>query len=233
MMRVITETARKAGATLLSRGDNWDIVAYQGQLHYRDGAGKLELPMPRLPGMHQIGNLGVALAMLRHQDKVTIGESALKAAPLWAQWPARMQRLEGGPLNQILPNRTLMLDGGHNPDAGQALAVTLKESALAADGIDLVTGMLANKDVLGFLDPLRPLLRSIRSLPVPGHEHHGPEVFAALAARWDLPHSEFQTVTEALEDIAKTAPESERTVLVAGTLYLAGAVLIANDQPPV
>jgi dihydrofolate synthase/folylpolyglutamate synthase len=232
MMKVIASSAQEAGARLLSRGENWDIVAYQGHLHYRDGQGKLELPMPRLPGMHQIGNLGVALAMLRHQDAVQIGEPALKAAPLWAQWPARMQRLEGGPLNAILPKRTLMLDGGHNPDAGQALAATLRESALATDGIDLVTGMLANKDVLGFLEPLRPLLRSIRSLPVPGHEHHGPEIFAGIAERWDLPHSAHQTVTEALQDLANTAPESERTALIAGTLYLAGAVLIANDQPP-
>ncbi len=115
-------------------------------------------------------------------------------------------------------------------NAGQALAVTLKESALAAQGIDLVTGMLANKDVKGFLEPLRPLLRSIRSLPVPGHEHHGPEVFAALAGEWGLPHSAHVTVIGALEDIA--ASDRKRTVLIAGTLYLAGAVLVANDQPP-
>ena len=83
------------------------------------------------------------------------------------------------------------------------------------------------------LEPLRPLLKSIRSLPVPGHEHHGPKIFAALAEEWGLPHSAHETVIETLQDIATTAPESERTVLIAGTLYLAGAVLVANDQPPV
>jgi dihydrofolate synthase / folylpolyglutamate synthase len=233
MMRTIAAQAAAAGAPHLARGEAWDIVAYQGQLHYRDAHGRLELPQPRLPGMHQIGNLGIALAMLRHQQAVPVHESALKAAPLWAQWPARMQRLEGGPLNAILPGRTLMLDGGHNPDAGQALAVTLQESALARDGIDLVTGMLANKDVLGFLEPLRPLLRSIRSLPVPGHEHHGPEVFAALAERWGLPHSAHETALAALADIAARDGDTNRTVLIAGTLYLAGQVLMANDQPPV
>jgi len=232
MMKTIVEAAQLAGAPVYSRGSTWDIVAYQGVLHYRDGRDKLELPLPRLPGMHQIGNLGVAIAMLRHQKAVPVKESSLKAAPLWAQWPARMQRLEGGPLNAMLPGRTLMLDGGHNPDAGQALAVTLKESALAADGIDLITGMLANKDVRGFLDPLRPLIRSIRSLPVPGHEHHGPEVFAEIARDWNVPHRPFETVPEALRDIALTEPGGTRTVLIAGTLYLAGTVLVANEQPP-
>ena len=114
-----------------------------------------------------------------------------------------------------------------------SLAATLTESALANNGIDLVTGMLANKDVTGFLEPLRPLIRSIRSLPVPGHEHHGPDVFAAVARDWDKPHSAFGTIREALQDIAANGDDPERTVLIAGTLYLAGQVLVENGQPPV
>jgi dihydrofolate synthase/folylpolyglutamate synthase len=144
-----------------------------------------------------------------------------------------MQRLDAGPLTSLVPGRTVILDGGHNPDAGQALAATLTESDLAKDGIDLVTGMLANKDIAGFLAPLRPLLRSIRSLPVPGHEHHGHEVFAGLAAQWDLPHASFETIQQALADVAAQDGASDRTVLIAGTLYLAGQVLMANGQPPV
>ena len=232
MMATIADVALRAGAKVLPRGEAWDIAEYQGQLHYRDAAGRLELPTPRLAGAHQIANLGLALAMLRSQSDLPVSEAALRAAPLWAQWPARMQRLENGPLNELLPGRTIMLDGGHNPDAGQALATALVDGGLAGDGIDLVTGMLANKDVLGFLTPLRPHIRSISSLPVPGHEHHGPEAFAVIAADWNVPHRAFQTLTEALGDIA-AQPEAERAVLIAGTLYLAGQVLVANNQPPV
>ncbi|MCW2412869.1 MULTISPECIES: bifunctional folylpolyglutamate synthase/dihydrofolate synthase [unclassified Sphingobium] len=230
MNATIARVADKAGAAHLPRGRSWDIAEYQGQLHYRDEAGRIELPMPRLHGAHQISNMGLAIAMLRHQQAVPLPEAALRAAPLWAHWPARMQRLEGGPLNAMLPGRTLMLDGGHNPDAGKALADALTESHLADEGIDLIIGMLSNKDVAGFLKPLRPLIRSIRSLPVPGHEHHGPEVFAQVARAWEVPHRSFTTIQEALTDVA-AGPR--RTVLMAGTLYLAGQVLIANNQPPV
>jgi len=233
MLATIARVAGKARAPFQPRGENWDIAEYEGQLHFRDANGKLELPLPRLPGAHQIGNLGLAVAMLRSQDVLPISDAALRAAPLWAQWPARMQRLEGGPLNDLLPERALILDGGHNPDAGQALAKALTDGGLADDGIDLVTGMLANKDVRGFLEPLRPLIRSIRSLPVPGHEHHGPEVFAAVAAEWGLQHKPFDTIREALGDLARATEAPDRTVLIAGTLYLAGQVLTANDQPPV
>jgi dihydrofolate synthase/folylpolyglutamate synthase len=233
MAATIREVADRAGATMFARGDSWDIVHYRDQLHYGDGNGRVDLPLPRLAGKHQAGNLGLALAMLRHQSVLPVSEAALRAAPLWAQWPARMQRLDAGPLTDLLPGRTVILDGGHNPDAGQALAATLTESALANNGIDLVTGMLANKDVTGFLEPLRPLIRSIRSLPVPGHEHHGPDVFAAVARDWDKPHSAFGTIREALQDIAANGDDPERTVLIAGTLYLAGQVLVENGQPPV
>jgi len=234
MRETIAEAAARAGARHLPRGEAWDIAEYQGELHYRDMEGVLHLPMPRLAGLHQIANLGLAIAMLRHQSAVPVGEAALRAAPLWAHWPARMQRLEGGPLNDLLPDRTLILDGGHNPDAGQAIAATLVCQGFIETGCDLVTGMLANKDVKGFLEPLRPLIRSIRSLPVPGHDHHGPEVFAAIAEGWGLPHRAFATVREALADIATDGGSvTERPVLIAGTLYLAGQVLVANNQPPV
>ena len=232
MRQTIADVAGRAGATHLPRGEAWDIAEYQGELHYRDMEGVLHLPMPRLAGMHQIANLGLAIAMLRYQTRVPTSEAALRAAPLWAQWPARMQRLEDGPLNALLPGRTIILDGGHNPDAGQAVAASLTAQGMIESGFDLVTGMLANKDVKGFLEPLRPLIRSIRSLPVPGHDHHGPDVFAALAEGWHLPHKAFATVQEALADIADTAA-TDRPVLIAGTLYLAGRVLVANEQPPV
>ena len=233
MAATISEVAERAGATLFPRGEGWDIVQYREQLHYGDEQGRIDLPLPRLAGKHQAGNLGLAIAMLRHQTVLSVSEAALRAAPLWAQWPARMQRLEAGPLTDLAQGRTIILDGGHNPDAGQALAATLTESSLANNGVDLVTGMLANKDIRGFLEPLRPLIRSIRSLPVPGHEHHGPEVFAAVAQEWGKPHSSFGTIREALADVAANGDDPERTVLIAGTLYLAGQVLIANDQPPV
>jgi len=51
-------------------------------------------------------------------------------------------------------------------------------------------------------------------------------------AEWGVPHRPFTTIHEALADIA-ASDGPPRTVLIAGTLYLAGQVLTANDQPPV
>ncbi|MBC7504581.1 MAG: bifunctional folylpolyglutamate synthase/dihydrofolate synthase, partial [Sandarakinorhabdus sp.] len=80
----IAEVAGVAGAPLQVRGADWDAAAYEGALHFRDAAGKLTLPLPRLTGAHQIDNAGLAIAMLRAQSLLPMPEAALRAGMGWA-----------------------------------------------------------------------------------------------------------------------------------------------------
>jgi dihydrofolate synthase / folylpolyglutamate synthase len=221
MLQEVAKQAMRAGAKLVDRGEPWDAVSYEGRLHYRDAKGKLTLPLPRMAGPHQADNAALAIAMLRHQSAISIPESALAAAMEWTKWPARMQRLADGPLTALLPaGSEVWLDGGHNVDAGLALAKHFEGDARR---IHLITGMLANKNPASIIAPLAERLASITVLPVPGHEHHGVEAFGPDAkAAGDIP-SAIASLT--------VYPESE-IVLIAGTLYLAGEVLKANNQIP-
>ena len=63
MQLEIAKQAMKAGAVLKDRGAAWDATVYQGQLHYVDDAGKVTLPLPRMPGAHQADNAALAIAM--------------------------------------------------------------------------------------------------------------------------------------------------------------------------
>jgi dihydrofolate synthase / folylpolyglutamate synthase len=221
MLQEVAKQAMRTGAKLIDRGELWDAVPYEGRLHYRDAKGKLTLPLPRMAGPHQADNAAVAIAMLRHQSAITIPESALAAAMEWTKWPARMQRLADGPLTALLPaGSEVWLDGGHNVDAGLALAKHFEGDARR---IHLITGMLANKNPASIIAPLAERLASITVLPVPGHEHHGVEAFGPDAkAAADIPSA-----------IASLTVDPEREiVLIAGTLYLAGEVLKANNQIP-
>jgi dihydrofolate synthase/folylpolyglutamate synthase len=174
-------------------------------------------------------NAALAIAMLRHQSALSLSESALKAAPLWAQWPARLQRLDRGPLTQSLAEGAeVWLDGGHNPAAGQALAQHFHASLRPGKKVHLVLGMLANKDPLGFLEPLKPFLASLRAVPVPNHEHHDPAYLANLAESWGMSNSAHANVADALTAIM----DDEAIVLIAGSLYMAGEVLRDNGQLP-
>ena len=121
----IGRVVRTVGAHWLVKGGPWDASAYRGKIHYRDSGDELELPLPRLPGAHQVANASLAVAMLRHQHAIEIPLSSLRAAMGWAEWPARLQRLTTGPPPALLPPASeLWLDGGHNPATGRAKSCT-------------------------------------------------------------------------------------------------------------
>ena len=229
--KLVGQCAADQGTSTVAQGQAWDIAAYRNGLHYRDSQGRIDLDLPTLAGAHQHGNLGLALAMLRHQDALPVSEGAIRAAPRWAQWPARLQRLERGALIAPLdPDVPVWLDGGHNPAAGAAIANWMKAQDLPPRSVALVIGMLANKDAEGFLAPLWPWIGSIKCLPVSGHEAHDAAMFAALAAKRAVPCTQYGDVAEAVAATAGDAPR--HAVLIAGSLYLAGEVLSANGQEP-
>ncbi|MBB3980765.1 dihydrofolate synthase/folylpolyglutamate synthase [Sphingobium fontiphilum] len=232
LMAVIGSAAASAGALWRPMGSDWDAVVYRERLHYRDEAGRMDMPLPRLPGAHQAMNAALALAMLRRQQALTIAEPALKAAPIWAHWPARLQRLDRGPLVDLLPQQaTVWLDGGHNANAGEAIAAFFTPDRLEGGRMPLIIGMLANKDIESFLAPFAGKISHIHALPVPGHDHHPPERFAAVAARWGIgctAHQDARAAIQAIADQDRNPPQ----ILIAGSLYLAGEVLRANDQMP-
>ena len=230
----IREAAAAAGADWLPQGEAWESALKDGRLHYRDRAGTLVLPAPRLPGTHQAVNAALAVAMLRHQQALAIPDSALRAALGWAEWPARLQRLAPGPLADLLPTGSeLWLDGAHNPAAARAVADFFRAHVPAGRPFHIVFGLLQAKDSTGVLRPFRGRSLTLHTIPVPGHEHHSPEALAATARELGLAAMPAAGVEDALGWIARHADrERPPVVLILGSLYLAGEVLAGNDQPP-
>tara|TARA_R110000868_G_scaffold32759_44_gene119471 strand:- start:5135 stop:6457 length:1323 start_codon:yes stop_codon:yes gene_type:complete len=229
---VMIDAVAKARTTWIAQGDGWDAAVYRDRLHYRDDQGRIDAPLPRLAGAHQVQNAALAFAMLRHQNAVPLSDAALKAAPLWAHWPARLQRLDHGPLLALLPaGATAWLDGGHNAGAGEAISAFFTPDRLEGHKLQLVIGMLANKDVDAFLAPFAGRIAHIHALPVPGHDHHPAERFAAIAAQWGIgctAHADAQGAISAIAAQGDPAPK----LLIGGSLYLAGEILRLNAQLP-
>ncbi|SDA12799.1 folylpolyglutamate synthase/dihydrofolate synthase family protein [Sphingomonas sp. NFR15] len=232
----IEHAAARAHAPVIALGRDWRY-SVGDQLRYEDAAGVLTLPLPRMAGPHQPGNLALATAMLRHQRALDIPTQAYRAAACDTAWPARMQRLAPGPLVDLLPpGSQLWLDGGHNPAAAGAIATTLETLAHPGTGraeVHLVLGMLANKDVTGLLAPFASLATTVYAVPVSDHEHHAPATLAAAARSLGIAAHTAGDVPGALADITRIAdPAEPPIVLVLGSLYLAGDVLNANDERP-
>jgi dihydrofolate synthase/folylpolyglutamate synthase len=230
----VGEAAAAAGAPWLPKGGRWDAAAYRGRLHYRDEAGKLDLPLPRLPGAHQAMNAGLAIAMIRHQEAVAVRETGLRAAMGWAEWPARLQRLGAGPLHDLLPDGSeLWLDGGHNPAAARAVADFFRVHVPSGKPFHIVFGLLANKDAAGVLKPFSGRSATVHAVPVPGHAHHAPAELVGTAQAAGLNALPANDVADALNWIGRHADRAQPpAVLILGSLYLAGEVLRANEQLP-
>ena len=221
-LAVIEAKAARLGCPLLVHGQHWHAWEERGRLIFQDENGLLDLPLPNLPGPHQIDNAGAALAALRHLDA---DDSVCEAAVSRADWPARMQRLTHGPLVQAAGACELWLDGGHNPAGGQAVAATL--ARMAPKPTYLVCGMLNTKDVAGYMRPLAPRVRRLTAVSIPGEANTLPAEAtrdAALGAGIEADTAESLLV--AIRRIATEAPGAR--ILICGSLYLAGSVLREN-----
>jgi len=186
-------------------------------IEYRDQHGALRLPLPALPGAHQADNAALAVAMIRSQDQITVSPTSMAQGIRAAQWPARLQKLARGPLtDQAAGNHPIWLDGGHNRDAGAAIA-----RHFSGQKLHLIIGMLEGKDPQAIIAPLAPNIISLTAVPISGSKHHQAEDFGKTAR-----HA--PDIASALSRL----PNDGAAVLIAGSLYLAGEVLKLNEQVP-
>lgn len=223
----VAETVAAAGGVLVARGTAWDAV--DGR--YRDERGTIGLPEPALAGLHQRDNLALATAMLRHQSAVSVPDAAIVVGARDVRWPARMQRLRSGaPLTgRVDPRHGVWLDGAHNESAAIEVAQAWPRIS-RGERSALVLGMLANKDAGAVLRHLTEVVDHVVAVPVPGHAHHAPADLAKAARGLGLTADVATDPAAALDLLARSEPEA---VLIAGSLYLAGTVLAANDEVPV
>jgi dihydrofolate synthase/folylpolyglutamate synthase len=229
---VIRAEALKVGAPLIVWGEHFDAYEQRGRLVVQLEELLLDLPLPSLVGRHQIVNAGTAVAAaLRLSTSLPdlgLGERAIEQGLTAARWPARMQRLDSGPLPTLLRSGAeLWLDGGHNPAAGAALAQTLADlEERSPKPLHIIVGMMGLKDAAGFLAPFRGLARHVVTVPIPGaHEApHAPETLAETAREVGLNAESAGDVIAALKRTDAAEPGPKR-VLICGSLYLAGHVL--------
>lgn len=232
---VLDAEASKLNVKPLFWGQDYRAYRQHGRLVFEANDTVLDLPLPALIGDHQIMNAGVAIAMAR---QLLISELAIEKGLQAAQWPARMQSLTAGPYAKLAHDAgaELWLDGGHNPHAGRAVASTMASlEAASPRPLILIMGMLANKDVGGYLDAFTGLASAVIGVSIDGHAALAPETLTELAkSRNMLGHAadNLQDAVEVAIALGNTLSDEDPSVpprlLICGSLYLAGQVLAAS-----
>jgi dihydrofolate synthase/folylpolyglutamate synthase len=224
----IEDSAAAVGTPLFRAGHEWRVEPRDGGFRYV-GRATLDLPLPALPGRHQLDNAGLAIAAIEHLTGFAIEPSHIAEGLRRVEWPARLQRLRHGPLVALLPaGGELHLDGGHNESGGAALA---DWAATRDDGkpLDVVLAMRSTKAADAFLARLAPHVRRLRSLSFPAEPGWLPaETVAALARGAGIADATVAPdAATAVADLVALWPGPAR-ILICGSLYFAGHILTEN-----
>ena len=193
-----------------------DLAAFGGRLFSvrtpRDVYSELYLP---LHGAHQTENAATALVATeaffgRALDHETVS-SALGAVTM----PGRFEVVHRNPL--------VILDGAHNVDGARRAAETLADEFDVPGRLVLVVGLLRGRDPREMLEAFRAERADLVIACAPDSPRAIPAEDVAVAAR-SLP-----VMTEVVADVreavgrALAVAAEEDAVLVAGSLYVAGA----------
>jgi dihydrofolate synthase/folylpolyglutamate synthase len=164
-----------------------------------------------LLGPHQRGNAALAAAALRAlaATGVAVPDEAIAAGIAGARWPGRLEEVAG-----------VLLDGAHNPDGAAALAASL--AALhPGRPVELVFGVLADKDHAGMLRALAPAARRLHIVAPATPRARAAADVAALARGLGARADHHPDLASALT-CARAAAADGALVCVAGSLYLVG-----------
>jgi dihydrofolate synthase / folylpolyglutamate synthase len=232
---VIEERAVQLGVPLAIWGQDFMAHEEHRRMVFQDENGLIDLPMPRLPGAHQIVNAAVAIAALRKAAGFAVEDRAFEDGLMSVDWPARMQRLTRGPLVNAAPkDAEVWLDGAHNPHGGRALAHAIADlEETHPRPLYLVCGMLQTKDPRGFFAAFRGLAKHVTTVDIPGEAASlgaGQLYDAARAEGLDAhPAPSIEDAMLQIEARAQlTKSKTPPRIVLCGSLRLAGAVLREN-----
>lgn len=210
--KVIASEAEKLGAPLhvLCEGDQAGLPETLGLL-----------------GRQQRSNAALAAKALKLWGEPRLTEVAVQVGAQSAIWPARMQRLKTGPVTAMADDVETWLDGGHNPHAAAAIAEFM--AGLPGETV-LVSAMLTKKDAEGFFAAfaeISPAVHTCSNSPrVRGRSARSLARAAESVGLNASAHRRFQTAFQA------AATRAPARILICGSLYLAGDVLLLNDEIP-
>ncbi len=178
-----------------------------------------------LRGRHQAANVAVAdatLDALAEAGIATVEPDARRRGYATAVWPGRLELLN------LAEGREVLLDGAHNPAGAAALAVALDDLRphLAPGPLTLVVASMADKDVDGVVAALGAA-DALRDATVIATSVDAPRAMPAdeLAERWRrVPGLGTVSAVPDPLDAVDAALSKPGTTVVAGSLYLVGAV---------
>lgn len=238
-LAVIEQQAGRNLAPILVNGEHFHCARENGRMVFQDETALLDLPLPRLPGLHQIDNAATAIAAVRafcQKRDIPLSEEAIATGLQNVDWPGRMQCLPDGSLKNGLEGAAeIWLDGGHNPGAAAMIATQMADlEDRDPRPLVMICGMLNTKDPAGYFREFTSLVERLVTVPLMSSDAGlSAEELAKIAQSANIPAQAASSLTHALalvqEGLDTRAPPR---ILISGSLYLVGDALEQNGTPP-
>jgi len=211
--RAVFSVARRTGARVLDAAAGVSLKEAGARIDVRTKERSYPGLRP-LPGAHQVDNLVVALGLLEAARRagVPVDLRAIGRGINKVSWPGRLQWVAGRP--------RLLLDGAHNPAGARALASYLR----GVRPFVLLFGVMRDKDVESMAKTLFPLARHVVLTKPVSRRAATPAEIAGRAGRLARGAHRVGDPARALA-VARRLAGRDGTVVVAGSLYLVGAIL--------
>ena len=205
--------------------EDFSVSVENNRMIYQDDGGLIDLDMPTMKGYFQIQNAAVALKALRSiglkldNKKISEGIKNTKVE-------GRIQHITKGKLLTYIheETNTLIVDGGHNEQAGKSLAEYL-EKIKGKRSIYLVFSMLTSKDLKAYLSSFSSLVTEIKCFKLRENFYETKDIIAQ-AKDLGIHANPNNSATEAIAQLAIQDPNA--IIVVCGSLYSAGKVLEQN-----
>jgi dihydrofolate synthase / folylpolyglutamate synthase len=215
---VIEATCRERDAPLISAPDRvsaaFDVVDGQTIATLTTPVTTLAAVPLALRGRHQLDNAAVALCVMERLAAagVAVPAAAMRAGLSGARWPGRIERFHWRGADVIL-------DAAHNPAGARTLAAYLRD--LGWTDVTMVLGVMADKEIVGMLEALAPVARSIVCTTPPSPRAMPAEQLAASARAVAAPETRVSAVPEPADALAAACAQGAR-VVAAGSIFLIG-----------
>lgn len=174
----------------------------------------IRLPLSGPFQMENLATAATALEVFSRTTGIPLADDAFRKGLESVVWPCRLQRVHSGP--------QVIVDGAHNPPAARALATALGKLGTP---VAIVAGMCDDKNAGEFLGILHPRVDAAFATETPNPRAMRASALADMmrAAGWRnvVESSDWR---DALGCAMAWAGERSGTVVVCGSLFLAGAV---------
>lgn len=233
-MASLRARAEEVGAESFAFGERWDCYSEHGRLIYQDEAGLCDLAAPKLFGAHQFDNAGLAVAAVKAAG-VGVADAEISAGVASAQLSARLQRLTQGALVELAAalggeQPEIWLDGGHNPSAGRAVAAAMAQiEERSSRPLVIIAGLQSNKDAAGYFAAFKDIARGVYAVAADQESAAAPDSVAVAARKTGIEARACVSLEDAMRRAFGDNKNEPLRVLISGSLYLAGQVLVENN----